>query len=131
MHTLFICIPCRYLTPPITCCINEACSAHGLGDSLTSHHSSTKVTIYTLSGPEIGVKQALKCGKCSYIYNYSTYGRKTSVGEKLYVHPRELVEVSDMTYCGRELYELFCSLRLVHSYPWNVVILVCVPNLYV
>ena len=74
---------------------------------------STVVTVYSLSGPEIGVKHALKCRNCNYIYHYSAYGRKTSTGEKLYNQPRDLVEVSDVIYCERELYELLCSLRYI------------------
>ena len=104
---------CRFLTPPVNSCINDSCRISGHADSLISHHDSTVVTVYSLSGPEIGVKHALKCRNCNYIYHYSAYGRKTSIGEKLYNQPRDLVEVSDVIYCERELYELFCSLRYI------------------
>ncbi len=71
---------CRFLTPPVNSCINDSCRISGHADSLISHHDSTVVTVYSLSGPEIGVKHALKCRNCNYIYHYSAYGRKTSIG---------------------------------------------------
>ena len=80
-------------------------------DSLTSHHGFTVVTVYSLSGPEVGLKYALKCRKCSFIYNYAMFGKKNTVGERFYAWPRDLVEVSDVTYCEREIFEIFCSLR--------------------
>jgi len=99
----------RILTPPVKQCINAEC----LGQALVSHHAATVVTIFTLTGPELGLKYALRCSKCSYIFHYAKYGRKTTVGERFYAEPREVIEVSDVTYCERDLYEMFCSLRYI------------------
>ena len=61
----------RSLSPPVSCCINEKCHKQGKFGSLVKHHDPTTVTVYTLAGPEVALKQALKCKGCSFIYNYS------------------------------------------------------------
>lgn len=99
----------QILSPPVSLCINESCSRRNL--SLVGHHGPTLVSVYTLSGPEIAHKYTLRCTSCDYIYNYSMYGRKTSVGEKYYALPRPLIEVSDTTFCDRQVFQLFCCLR--------------------
>ncbi len=102
----------RFLSPPVSTCINTDCRIHGSNGSLTKNHDPiTVITVYTLSGPEVALKHTLKCRACSFIYNYSTYGRKTTEGVPYYDSDRDLIEVSDATYCERQLYEFFCSLR--------------------
>lgn len=106
----------RTLSPPVSCCINEKCRVYDTSGSLTKHHDPITVTIYTVTGPEIAQKQALKCKSCSFIYNYSMYGKKLTEGEHYYAEERDFIEVSDTTYCERELYELFCSLKYLFVY---------------
>ena len=89
----------RSLSPPVSCCINEKCHMQGKFGSLVRHHDPTTVTVYTLAGPEVALKQALKCKGCSYIYNYSMYGKKLTEGEHYYSTERDLLEVSDTSYC--------------------------------
>lgn len=98
----------KFLSPPVDRCINETCSSKG---SLVINHAPTTVSVYTLGGPEVGLKYSLKCRSCCYIYNYSMYGKKKSIGEMYYKSARELVEVSDTTYCERELFQFYSSLR--------------------
>lgn len=112
----------RSLSPPVSCCINEKCHMQGKFGSLVKHHDPTTVTVYTLAGPEVAMKQALKCKGCSFIYNYSMYGKKLTEGERYYSTERDLLEVSDTSYCERELFEFFCSLRyaLTDVFPLHV-----------
>ena len=112
----------RSLSPPVSCCINEKCHMQGKFGSLVKHHDPTTVTVYTLAGPEVAMKQALKCKGCSFIYNYSMYGKKLTEGERYYSTERDLLEVSDTSYCERELFEVFCSLRyaLTDVFPLHV-----------
>ena len=79
-------------------------------------HDPTTPTLYTLTGPEIAQKQALKCKSCSFIYNYSMHGKKLTEREHYYAEEHNFIEVSDTTYCERELYEFFCSLRYLFVY---------------
>ena len=73
------------LSPPVSCCTNEKCHMQGKFGSLVKHHDPTTVTVYTLAdGPEVALKQALKCKGWSFIYNYSMYGRKLTEGECYY-----------------------------------------------
>lgn len=71
--------------------------------SLVKHHNPITVTVYTLAGPEIALKQTLKCKGCVFIYNYSMYGKKLTEGEYYYSNEQPLLEVSDTSYCEREL----------------------------
>ncbi len=101
----------RLLSLPVFTCINPECHLQGKDDALIKHHDPITVTIYMLLGPEVARKHTLKCKGCSFIYNYSTYGRKMTEGERYYASDRDVIEVSDTTYCERPLYEFFCSLR--------------------
>lgn len=106
----------QVLLPPVEVCINGQCIPKSA--ALCFVRQPVSVTVYTLIGPQRALKVSLKCSCCNTIYNYSTYGRKRSVGERLYEHQRELVEVSDTVFCSRDLYELFCSLRSVKYNYW-------------
>ncbi len=112
----------RFLSPPVFTCINTDCRIRGSNGSLTKNHDPITVTVYTLSGPEVALKHTLKCRACSFIYNYSTYGRKSDEGERYYDSCRDLIEVSDTTYCERQLYEFFCSLRYI-NYACNATLM--------
>ena len=50
----------RFLSPPVSSCINKKCHMQGKFGSLVKHHDPTTVTVYILAGPEIALKQALK-----------------------------------------------------------------------
>ena len=100
-----------YLAPPVKACIQPKCSMHGRPGSLYSPHPPIQATVFTLSGPVPATKISLRCKGCSTIYNYNKYGKKNTEGERLYDCQRDLVEVTDVVYCSREMYSLFCSLR--------------------
>lgn len=103
--------PTHFLTPPVSTCINSACSLCGMQNSLSAHHGETPVTLYNFDGPQPGIKQALKCRSCSYIYNYSKYGRKRSEGERFYDSERDYIEVSDSIFCSRRFHNMYCYLQ--------------------
>lgn len=101
-----------FLTPPISTCQNPLCQLHRAEGSLHAHHNPSPVTLYFLDGPKAAMKIALRCRSCDTIYNYSKYGRKTSIGERFYGEKREFVEVSDTVFCSRRMHEMFCNLKL-------------------
>ena len=98
-----------FLSPPFLHCINPCCRRRGI--PLTIHHTPVKVTVFTSSGPLPGCKIALRCSACSVIYNYSKYGNKQKEGERFYDERRDLIEVSDVVYCERQLSDLFTFLK--------------------
>ena len=80
--------------------------------SLFTMHTPVKVTVFTSSGPLPGCKIALRCSACSVIrYNYSKYGNKQKEGERFYDERRDLIKVSDVVYCERQLSDLFTFLK--------------------
>ena len=96
-----------FVSPPVSTCLMETCQ----GAALSRPHPPIVVTIFTLiNGPLPALKCSLRCNKCGMIYNYSTYGNKKKDGEQYYDVPRKYVEVSDVVYCERQLYSLYCSL---------------------
>ena len=99
-----------YLTPPISNCIQQGCSAE---IRLVRHHDPVDATIFTMKGPVFAKKQLLKYTKCTTIYGYSMYGHKTTDGERYYTEQRPYIEVNDTTFCDRLLFEFFCNLRLI------------------
>lgn len=101
----------HFLSPPVDKCTNSACILRGKA-SLLPHHSAINVVVFTLNGPCAATKLSLRCTSCSMVYNYCMHGHKRGEGEILYGSMRPLVEVSDAMYVERNLYELFCSLRL-------------------
>lgn len=103
--------PVTFFTPPVSTCINSACSLCGVQNSLSAHHGEAMVTVYTLEGPRPGLKQALKCRSCSCIYNYSKYGWKRSEGERYYNIERDYIEVTDIALCSRKFHNMFCYLK--------------------
>lgn len=94
----------RYLCPPVDRCVHD-------GGALVPNHSSTIVTVFTLTGPEVAKKYTLRCVACQCIYSYSMFGNKFKDGQVYYEKTRKLIEISDTVYCERSLYEMFCSLR--------------------
>ena len=92
-------------------CQNEACQLYEDENSLCANHSRTEITLYFLEGPRAGVKHSLKCKSCEWIYNYSKYGKKKTIGEKFYDRGREFIEVSDTVFCSRKLHEMYCNLK--------------------
>jgi len=105
-----------YTAPPVTYCINPSCSRpRGLGElgSLGVHHSEVDAVLWDVCGPIPATKVSLKCKYCATVYNYSKYGNKTTGGERFYKQERPLIEVSDVTFCSRELYSQYCSLWCV------------------
>ena len=100
-----------FLSPPVDRCINPRCPRVGSSSSLSIHHAPVNVTIFSTTGPLPGCKVALKCSTCSVIYNYCKYGNKLKEGERFYNDSRELVEVSDVVYCERQMSGLFNSLK--------------------
>jgi hypothetical protein len=109
------------LSPSVSCCINEKCHMLGRIGSLVKHHDPITVTVYTLAGPEITLKQTLKCKGCSFIYNYSMYGKKLTEGEYYYSNEQPLLEVSDTSYYERALSEFFCSLRYALTVVFSLI----------
>lgn len=98
-----------FLSPPVHHCINPSC--HRYGSALSIHHAPVNITVFTIAGPLPGSKLALKCSGCSLIYNYSKYGNIHGMGERFYDRSRELIEVSDVVYCERQLSNLFTYLK--------------------
>lgn len=103
--------PTIFLTPPVEACINGSCPLFQQKNSLIKHHDPIIVTLHSFEGPKPGLKQSLKCKSCYFIYNYSKYGKKHSIGEKFYQSARKYVEASDTVFCDRKLHEMFCHLR--------------------
>ena len=100
VHTAFI-------SPPVSSCILPACD----GSALSRPHPPVAVTIFTLlSGPLPALKCCLRC-KCGTIYNYNMYGKKKQGGEEYYDVERKYMEISDVAYCERQLYTIYCFLR--------------------
>ena len=96
-----------FLAPPVSQCIIPQCQG-----SLSRHHPLVTVTVFTLAnGPIPATKCCLKCSSCATIYNYAKYGKKTTEGECYYKEPRQYVEVSDVVYCERQLFQLYGLLR--------------------
>lgn len=102
-----------FLAPPTLWCVNECCLRYGEQDCLYQHHPPTTVSLFTIEGPKPATKVCLKCRECSTIYNYNSFGKKKSEGERLYSEAREYVELSDVTYCDRRLLNMYSLLRLV------------------
>lgn len=103
----------NFLAPPTSACLVECCQKFGIPDSLYQHHPPTTVSVFTLEGPQPATKICLKCRECGTIYNYNSFGKKKSEGERFYDAVRDFVEVSDMTYCDRRLLLMYSLLRLV------------------
>ena len=99
-----------YIAPPVTYCINASCPRRGELCSLVVHHSDVDAVLWEIHGPIPATKVSLKCKHCATIYNYSKYGNKATDGERFYEQERPLIEVSDVTFCSRKLYSLYCSL---------------------
>ena len=99
-----------YIAPPVTSCINPSCRRRGELGSLGVHHSEVDAVLWDICGPIPATKVSLKCKNCATIYNYSKYGNKTADGERFYEDERPLIEVSNVTFCSRKLYSLYCSL---------------------
>ena len=99
-----------YIAPPVTYCLNTSCPRRGELYSLVIHHSEVDAVVWDVEGPIPATKVSLKCKHCATIYNYSKYGNKTTGGERFYEQERPLIEVSDVTFCSRKLYSLYCSL---------------------
>ena len=96
-----------FLAPPVSQCIIPECQG-----SLSRHHPLVTVTVFTLAdGPTPATKCCLKCSSCATIYNYAKYGKKATEGERYYKEPRQYVEVSDVVYCERQLFQLYGLLR--------------------
>ncbi len=104
-----------FLSPPIHKCINPTCGHLGM-TSLSPRHAPVNVAVFTIHGPFAATKVSLRCLSCMMVYNYSMHGNKQGEGEMLYPTERPLVEVTDSKYVERNVYELFCSLRLGRSY---------------
>ena len=105
-----------YIAPTVTYCSNPSCSRpRGPGDlgSLGVHHSEVDAVLWDVCGPIPATKVSLKCKYRATVCNYSKYGNKTTGGERFYEQERSLTEASDVTFCSRELYNLYCSLRYV------------------
>ena len=101
VHTAFI-------SPPVSSCILPACE----GSALSRPHPPVVVTVSTLlSGPLPALKCCLRYNKCGTIYNYNMYGKKKQGGEEYYDVERKYVEISDVAYCERQLYTIYCFLR--------------------
>ena len=101
--------PFIFLTPPVSTCQNTCCKLFCKEESLSSHHDPVVSTVYTLNaGQEPAFKHPLRCRNCSWIYGYSMYGRKQHDGVRF---QRDLIEITDVVFCDRKLYELFCCLR--------------------
>ena len=96
-----------FLAPPVSRCILPECRQA----SLSRPHPPIHATIFTLNGPLPALKCSLRCNKCATVYNYSMYGRKKQGGERYYDKQRKYVEVSDLVYCERQLFSLYCLLR--------------------
>lgn len=91
----------HFLAPPSdTCCL---CLQR-----LTLHNKPIPVTVFTLNGPEPGVKLSLRCRKCEIAYNYNKYG-SSSKGFQYYENQRKLVEASDVVYLESTLADLFAA----------------------
>lgn len=104
-----------FLAPPTSSCLNERCKNFGNPHSLYQHHSPVTVSVFTLDrGPKPATKFSLKCRECSTIYNYNSFGKKKTEGERFYDTVRDYVEVSDVTYCCRGLLKMYSLLR----YAW-------------
>ncbi len=100
-----------FIAPPVKHCIDTDCARYNTNGSLYRHHPPTTVTIFTMEGPVAATKVNLKCRCCGTIYNYAMYGKKKSEGERFYEVERELVEVTHVAYCKRNIQSLFCRLR--------------------
>ena len=81
------------------------------------HHKEVDATVFDINGPLPATKVSLRCTKCSTNYNYSKYGRCSNEGEKFYEKDRELIEVTDVAFCSRQLSKTFVAL-------WYVTIIV-------
>lgn len=100
-----------FLAPPTSACLNECCPRFGNLHSLHQHHLPITVSLFTLEGPKPGTKICLKCRECNTIYNYSSFGKKKTEGERFYNDVRDYVEVSDVTFCDRRLLRFYSLLR--------------------
>ena len=101
----------QFLAPPTSLCLNIHCRRFGDPEALYQHHPPTTVSVFTLEGPKPATKICLKCKECSTIYNYSSFGKKKSEGERFYSEDREFIEVSDVTYCDRKMMQMYSLLR--------------------
>lgn len=102
-----------FLAPPTSSCLIQQCPRFGDPDSLYQHHPPTTVSVFTFEGPKPATKVCLKCRECNTIYNYNSFGKKKSEGERFYNNVREYVEVSDVAYCDHRLLQVYSLLRLV------------------
>ena len=95
-----------FLTPPVTNCLD--CEK-----LLTMHNKPSKATLFTLEGPVPCTKITLECRDCSVRYGIAKFFRSCEPGSRFYPNEYsiDVIEVSNVTYINRKLYDLIPSLR--------------------
>jgi hypothetical protein len=96
----------RFLTPPVTTCLD--CEK-----LLTTHNKPSKATLFTREGPVPCTKIILECRDCSVRYGIAKFFRSGDMGSHFYPNkfPIDVIEVSNVTYINRKLYDWIPSLR--------------------
>ena len=95
-----------FLTPPVMNCLD--CEK-----LLTMHNKPSKATLFTLEGPVPCTKVTLECRDCSVHYGITKFFRSCELGSRFYPNefPIDVIEVSNVTYINRKLYDWMPSLR--------------------
>jgi hypothetical protein len=92
----------KYLTPPVSVCIQ--CDKR-----LSMRNNPSRAVLFMLNGPVPCSKFTLECRDCSIHFGVCNYTDRS--GTCFYLLNLDLIEVSNVTYFHRDLYQWMSSLR--------------------